>query len=168
MYALLYWFCPRCVFLVLSSHFSHLLFSCLVFLPFYLRPIFHLTTPTISTTSTHSLCLYGVSSICYGIVACSHHSIIFSNANRKWQAVNKIPFWISYFYWTAHTHTHTPQHKPCSCVWLFSLAHSLSLTFTSVWTQTLLLWLPKSLSLFLRLCQTHTGLHRVQLHSLRF
>lgn len=168
MYALLYWFCPRCVFLVLSSHFSHLLFSCLVFLPFYLRPIFHLTTPTISTTSTHSLCLYGVSSICYGIVACSHHSIIFSNANRKWQAVNKIPFWISYFYWTAHTHTHSTTQALFLCVTFLPCTFPLFDIYFSVDTNPFTLTAKVSLSLFLRLCQTHTGLHRVQLHSLRF
>lgn len=45
-----------------------------------------------SPSSSTSHCLCGVSGNRRGIVASTHHPIIFSNANRERQPVNKVPF----------------------------------------------------------------------------
>lgn len=66
--------------------FPHVLFILSFTLPSLSLSIF------LSPSSSTSHCLCGVSGNRRGIVASTHHPIIFSNANRERQPVNKMPF----------------------------------------------------------------------------
>lgn len=130
-------------------------FSCLVF-PLSLHLLFHFSIPTTPALSV-SLFL-SVSGDRHGIAACAHHPIIFSNANREWQPVNKMPFSISYFYCNAHTQQQS--HICVTC--LLSFTRPVSLLDILLEHQLSIL-LPASLSLRFPQTQTPTDLQCVQL-----